>query len=729
MSAQARRAQANDELDDAEQTRTAPPRGHSTDPARGIVAMRGPAVAQEIEEEVDLDAGPELTNLVGELLDGRYRVERLLGTGGMGAVYAAEHVEIGKKVALKVLHPQFSRQADLVARFRREARAASKVGHPNIVDVTDSGSTDNGDVYFVMERLDGLDLGEVLRHERRVAPDRTVHIGTQICRALSAAHAAGIIHRDLKPENVFLVSRDGDADFVKVLDFGIAKQDMGNQNHPRRLTTPGIAMGTPEYMAPEQAAGKAIDGRVDIYAVGAILYEMLTGDPPHHGDNVMEILSRKATEAPTPPRMLNPAVPEGLEQVVMQCLERDPALRPQTMGALEYELNKSMKGRGSAVAAVLGLKPSEEAGAGGWLDESSKARYFDQPTGRRPSSPGFLPPGGGTGQHAMTGMTGALPLDATDGAVRVAHRKVASREARADTQSLAEKDNATLRDQRRAKKPRTGLWALFGMLLLGGGGYAAFRYQPWKAPSHPELPIATAPPLATPAPTPPEHVATPKIATPPPTTRPAEPTKPAEPEAKSADEKAAEIEPMLEWAKRTAEGGRIISPPGDNLKELLDRIDKVDPGNAAAHALLDHTMQILARKGSLSLRKGRIDEAVQDYESLAALEPDDEKVKALYARALRLRAERLLERHKSAAAFTDINSALELEPDDTSARVVLADVLLAENKPEQAADEYQRILDGRPSDKRARRGLAAAKAVQAKAKAAKSRPKSRHRRR
>src|SRR5262249_40578950 len=149
---------------------------------------------------------------------------------------------------------------------------------------------------FVMERLEGVDLGDVLRHERRIAVDRTVHIATQICRALAAAHTAGIIHRDLKPENVFLISRDGNADFVKVLDFGIAKQDMGNQNLPRRLTTPGIAMGTPEYMAPEQAAGKPIDGRVDIYAVGAILYEMLTSEPPHAGENVMEILAKKAIE-------------------------------------------------------------------------------------------------------------------------------------------------------------------------------------------------------------------------------------------------------------------------------------------------------------------------------------------------------------------------------------------------------------------------------------------------
>ncbi len=151
----------------------------------------------------------EPDNLVGEIIDARYRVERLLGTGGMGAVYEAEHIEIGKKVALKVLHPQFSRQADLVQRFRREARAASKVGHPNIVDVTDSGTTENGDAYFVMERLDGTDLiPTCCATSVAISIERTVAIGTQICRALAAAHQAGIIHRDLKPENIFLVARD-----------------------------------------------------------------------------------------------------------------------------------------------------------------------------------------------------------------------------------------------------------------------------------------------------------------------------------------------------------------------------------------------------------------------------------------------------------------------------------------------------------------------------------------
>ena len=196
----------------------------------------------------------------------------------MGKVYLAEHVEIGKRVALKVLHPSYSRMPDLVERFRREARAASKIGHPNIVDVTDSGTTADGSVYFVMEYLEGVELGigDRARGRDRRRPVRC-KIATQICRALAAAHAQGIIHRDLKPENIFLITRGGEADVVKVLDFGIAKTTEAEAARERRLTSPGMAMGTPEYMAPEQAAGRPADARCDVYALGAIMYEMIDG--------------------------------------------------------------------------------------------------------------------------------------------------------------------------------------------------------------------------------------------------------------------------------------------------------------------------------------------------------------------------------------------------------------------------------------------------------------------
>jgi serine/threonine protein kinase len=297
---------------------------------------------------------PPVTDFTGRVIEGRYRILRVLGEGGMGTVYAAEHVEIGKGVAVKILHPAYSRQQDLVERFRREARAASRIGNPHIIDVTDFGTTEDGCAYFVMEHLDGIDLADVLSHERRLELPRAVQITSQICRALEAAHAAGVIHRDLKPENIFLVARDGSTDFVKVLDFGIARS-LGQDSS--RLTNPGIAMGTPEYMAPEQAMGGLADRRSDIYSVGALLYEMVTGTPPH--GEAEEASPLKKQEPPRPPRELRPDLPEELEIVILRALEADPAKRQQRMSALEYDLTKTQWGRPRAVSDLLGLRGPE----------------------------------------------------------------------------------------------------------------------------------------------------------------------------------------------------------------------------------------------------------------------------------------------------------------------------------------------------------------------------------
>jgi serine/threonine protein kinase len=296
---------------------------------------------------------PELG--IGSIVDGRYRVIELIGEGGMGKVYLAEHTEIGKRVALKVLHPSYSRMPDLVERFRREARAASKIGHPNIVDVTDSGATADGSVYFVMEYLEGLELGSVIERAGALDVARALRISGQICRALSAAHREGIIHRDLKPENIFLITRGGEADVVKVLDFGIAKTTEAEAARERRLTSPGMAMGTPEYMAPEQAAGRPADARTDVYSLGAIMYEMVTGLPPYTGDNFMEILTKKATLDPPPPISIRGELPQQVSDLILAAMSRNPDTRPQSMESLEYELTKCLAGRGQAVASILGI--------------------------------------------------------------------------------------------------------------------------------------------------------------------------------------------------------------------------------------------------------------------------------------------------------------------------------------------------------------------------------------
>ena len=293
------------------------------------------------------------------MIENRYRLLRKIGEGGMGTIYAGEHVEIRKGVAIKILHPVYSKQQNLVERFRREARAASRIGHPNIIDVTDFGTTEDGCAYFVMEHLDGIDLADVLSHERRIDPLRAVRIGMQICGALHAAHAAGVIHRDLKPENIYLVARDGEADFVKVLDFGIARSV---DRKSRRLTNPGMAMGTPEYMAPEQAMasgggdGNNVDRRSDIYSVGALLYEMISGVPPHQGVTYQDILSQRARALPESLRVAQPELPEDLDRAILRALEPDPEQRYQTMAQLQYELTKIVWGRPRAVAELLNMR-------------------------------------------------------------------------------------------------------------------------------------------------------------------------------------------------------------------------------------------------------------------------------------------------------------------------------------------------------------------------------------
>ncbi|HET6611346.1 MAG TPA: protein kinase [Kofleriaceae bacterium] len=319
----------------------------------GRTVVRGSAQAQMVDEETMAEADPQA--VIGHILERRYQIQELIGEGGMGRVYLAEHVDIGKRVAVKILHPVYGRMPELVERFRREARAASRIGHPNIVDVTDSGTTEDGSVFFVMEYLEGVELASVIDHDGALDVGRALRIATQICRAVAAAHTARIIHRDLKPENVFLTTREGVSDFVKVLDFGIAKSGENEEARAKRLTSPGMAMGTPEYMAPEQAAGRPADARCDVYAVGAILFEMLTGSPPYEGENFMEILTKKATADPPNPATLRAGLPVDVCNLVMSAMSRDPEGRPPSMEAFEYELIKCASGRGAAVAKVLGM--------------------------------------------------------------------------------------------------------------------------------------------------------------------------------------------------------------------------------------------------------------------------------------------------------------------------------------------------------------------------------------
>jgi eukaryotic-like serine/threonine-protein kinase len=309
------------------------------------------AQPQQAEQQFD--------SLIGTVLAGRYEVVRRIGEGGMGAVYEAKHALIGKRVAVKVLLEKFHAKSDFVARLLQEARLASSIGHQNIVDVTDFGTTEDGRSFVVMEFLDGESLADLERREAPLPIERSLRIARQAASALGAAHAKGIFHRDVKPENLYLVRR-GDADFVKVVDFGISKAvkpggDDGAEAY--RLTHTGLLLGTPLYMSPEQARGdEDLDHRADIWALGVLLYECLTGEVPFRANNYLQIISQVLTHEPLSPSRLRPelGIPDAIDAVVMRAMEKDRARRYQTMAELEGDLERLLAGDQN-----VGLRPAQ----------------------------------------------------------------------------------------------------------------------------------------------------------------------------------------------------------------------------------------------------------------------------------------------------------------------------------------------------------------------------------
>ena len=269
--------------------------------------------------------------LLGKLLGETYQITRVVGEGGMGRVYEARHLRLkDRRFAVKVLHAELARQPEVVTRFQREAESASAISHENVVDVFDVHRTIDGRPYMVGEFLEGIELGAYLNNVKKLEVPEAIRITRQVCDALVAAHEAGIVHRDMKPENVFLVG-EGPNMRVKVLDFGISKAAQNNTN----LTRTGMIMGTPSYMAPEQARGEAaVDHRADVYAVGATLYHLLTGQKPFDAEDPGSILTAVLTEEPVRPRALEPRMPEGLELVIQRAMAKDPRDRYQTMADL-----------------------------------------------------------------------------------------------------------------------------------------------------------------------------------------------------------------------------------------------------------------------------------------------------------------------------------------------------------------------------------------------------------
>src|SRR5438067_10257216 len=289
------------------------------------------------------------SDLVGQVIADRYHVIKKLGEGGMGQVYLAEHVKMGRRSAIKVMNPSMVHDPDAVARFNREASNASRITHPNVCAIYDFGETPDGIIYLAMEFIEGEPLTDLLERESALSVPRAVHIFLQAAEALQAAHDLGIVHRDLKPDNIMLARRKDGADVVKVVDFGIAKA-VGGDQAGQKVTKTGLVVGTPEFMSPEQLSGDALDGRSDLYSLGLVLFKMLTGTLPFPADTVQEAMIKRLTDEPAELIEMRPDLhcPPGLQQTLDTALARSPADRYQSAAKFAHD-----------VAMVVGLSRTD----------------------------------------------------------------------------------------------------------------------------------------------------------------------------------------------------------------------------------------------------------------------------------------------------------------------------------------------------------------------------------
>ena len=307
--------------------------------------------------------GPDPERLLGQTLGERYRLVQTLGSGAMGDVYLAEHVVLGKKVAVKVLKPGLLKNEEVVQRFQQEAVAASNIGHENIVDVIDFGRIADGSMYFVMEALQGKTLRE-LAEAGELTLERSLRALLQVSRALAAAHARGIVHRDLKLDNVMLITRDDGRELAKVLDFGISKVTGPREALQQRVETQaGMVLGTPDYMSPEQIRGEAVDSRADVYALGVMAYELACGCVPFDAPNMTGVMMKHLGERAVPPSQRRPelGLPTELDAMVMRALEKAPADRFATMNEFRDALTHVLEVLGDKGAVVVAPPPAAPA--------------------------------------------------------------------------------------------------------------------------------------------------------------------------------------------------------------------------------------------------------------------------------------------------------------------------------------------------------------------------------
>ncbi|HWU91114.1 MAG TPA: serine/threonine-protein kinase, partial [Kofleriaceae bacterium] len=334
---------------------------------------------------------------LGQVLNNRFKVESKIGEGGFGAVYRGVQLATGRKVALKLLHPEMTKDENLVARFRREGMVLCNLRDAHTITTYDFDQTPDGTLYIAMELLEGKSLHQIFHDQAPLEWRRIFKILSEMCSSLAEAHAQGIVHRDLKPENVYLESRPGNPEFVKILDFGIAKVMRGDTIDPQspQLTATGQTLGTLEYMSPEQLMGKPLDGRSDVYALGVVAYEMITGRLPFpDAKGPAGLITAQLKQTPLPPSKANPKVqlPPAADQVILKCLEKDKNNRYADVTQLSSALQEVIA---NASAELALSPPGDRAPARGSPLDVLEARRGDLPNLAPPPIPGGLAPGPG----------------------------------------------------------------------------------------------------------------------------------------------------------------------------------------------------------------------------------------------------------------------------------------------------------------------------------------------
>jgi serine/threonine-protein kinase len=444
-----------------------------------------------LQADTTFNADTPVDPLIGITLDDKYRIEERLGIGGMGTVYRARHLFIDRPVALKVLNPRFVEDEAAQVRFRREAKAAGRLQHANAVAVTDFGSTSDGYVYIVMELLEGRTLREVLAKESPLDTARAVSLMLQTAAAVAAAHEAGIIHRDLKPANIFIVQNSEVPAVVKVLDFGIAKlaAESLDEDDLKTLTLVGVMIGTPRYMSPEQCDGAELTPAADVYSLGVILYEMLSGVVPFSGSTPLAIAVKHASEEPRRPSEYVASIPAPLEDVVLHALEKRPEDRPANAAEFRVELLATAERLGLEHAAVTSAPDIEalrnvgtESPSGRLIIDISRLRENRAATSSGSELTVISP--GLAAAVVNSDLTGTPTYSAS----------VSSGKRQFPRVSI-ELDRPIEKN-----KPLLLLAALLGLILVAGIGFFALRSQ-GVAPTNANS-MATASPSVTPTPSP-----------------------------------------------------------------------------------------------------------------------------------------------------------------------------------------------------------------------------------